>query len=97
MQEKQEKQVIDYSIFMKEMLINLEKNLEYMRIYWETEADYIEANKEKKILNDLVDDLNWLINNDNISDDNISDNDLYLKRSTKFFTSLDKHHRKLWV
>jgi len=68
--------------------------LEDMYENWGNNTHYVDDYKEKDLIKDLLDDLNWLINDENEFKDGYADE--YKKRSKRFFSKLDRNHRKLW-
>jgi hypothetical protein len=61
---------------------------------WGKNTHYVNDYKDKDILKSLLDDLEWMLDDENELNDGYSEE--YKKRSKRFFGRLDRGHRKLW-
>jgi len=96
----------DYN-FMLEMLLFKLKDMEE---HWVKDTHYVNDTDEKETLQKLIEDLEWLVNEDRVDDfakdkeGNSLDikeqyrqyHEEYKRRSRSFFGRLDRNHRKLW-
>ncbi len=80
----------DYSFFLELMLFKLKD----MQEHWGTDTHYVGDLDDKEIIDKLVEDLDWMLNNEEEFNDGYEKK--YKKRSKAFFGRLDRHHRKLW-
>jgi hypothetical protein len=80
----------DYSYF----LIMLRFKLKDMEEHWGRDTHYVKDYTEKKHLQDLLEDLDWMLDNEHEFEDGHEEE--YKKRSRRFFSRLDRHHRKFW-
>jgi hypothetical protein len=80
----------DYSFFMR----MLEFKLKDTEKHWGRDTHYVGDQDEKDTLKKLIEDLEWLNNNDlEFTKDYEAE---YKKRSRSFFGRLDRNHRKFW-
>jgi hypothetical protein len=91
----------DYSFMLEILLFKLKD----MNSHWGTSTHYQGDLDDKKILEELIEDLEWMVNVDDYSPDrkfnNIADemkyiDEEYKKRSSRFWGRMDRHHRKFW-
>ena len=68
--------------------------LQDMENHWGKDTHYVNDYDEKKILQDMIEDLEWMLNDENELKDGYQEE--YKKRSKRFFGRLDRHHKKLW-
>jgi len=81
----------DYTFFLHQMLFKLKE----MEDHWGKDTHYVNDTDEKETLKKLIEDLEWMLNED--LDDLTKEYEAeYKKRSRSFFGRLDRHHRKLW-
>jgi len=80
----------DYS-FMLEILLFKLKDMEEN---WGTRTHYVGDYDDKKILQELIEDLEWMLDEENEFLDNYAEE--YKKRSRRFWGRMDRHHRKFW-
>jgi len=76
------------------LLEMLRFKLRDMEEHWGRDTHYVNDYKEKDVLKDLIADLEWMLDDDNEFKDGY--NEEYKKRSKRFFSRLDRHHRKFW-
>jgi hypothetical protein len=96
----------DYYFLLNIILFKLKD----MEKHWGTDTHYVNDTDEKEILQKLIKDLEWMLN-ENHADDFAKDetgealeikeqykryDDAYKKISKSFFGRLDRNHRKLW-
>jgi len=80
----------DYYFLLKILHFKLQ-DMEY---HWGKDTHYVKDYEEKKILKNLLEDLEWMLDDENEFNDGYEEE--YKKRSRRFFNRLDRHHRKLW-
>lgn len=80
----------DYSFFMQ----LIEFKLKRMEEHWGKDTHYIGDQDEKDTLKKLIEDLEWLNNDEHEFTKDYEDE--YKKRSRSFFGRLDRNHRKFW-
>jgi hypothetical protein len=68
--------------------------LKDMEENWGKNTHYVNDYKDKDIIKSLIDDLEWMLDDDNELNDGYLEE--YKKRSKRFFGRLDRGHRKLW-
>ncbi len=78
----------DYEYFLDIMLFKLK----IMREHWGRDTHYIHDYIERDTLDKLIIDLEWLIEADEFQE---GYEEKYQKTSKRFFSMLDRHHRKL--
>jgi len=80
----------DYSFLLELLhfkLTDMEKN-------WGNNTHYVGDYEDKKILQEIIEDLEWMMDEDNsLAKDYEAE---YKKRSRRMFGRLDRHHRKFW-
>lgn len=77
--------------FLLEML---KFKLKDMEEKWGSETHYVNDLDEKETLKKLIEDLEWMLDDENEFKDGYEEE--YKKRSRSFFGRLDRNHRKLW-
>jgi hypothetical protein len=81
----------DYSFMLELLLFKLKD----MNKYWGTSTHYQGDLDDKKILEEMIEDLEWMLNDD-IDDTTDSYWKEYKKRSKRFWGRMDRHHLKFW-
>ena len=77
-----------------------------MEKHWGNDTQYVNDLNEKDTLKKLIEDLEWMLDDNNefnyvegsgdLKEKYKKYNDEYKRRSTRFFGRLDRHHRKFW-
>jgi hypothetical protein len=80
----------DYYYFLEMLRFKLKD----MEEHWGKDTHYVNDYKEKEVLQALIEDLEWMLNNDNEFKDGYAEE--YKKRSKRFFDRLGRHHQKFW-
>jgi len=80
----------DYYFLLKLLHFKL-KNMEE---HWGKDTFYVNDYKEKEVLQLLIEDLEWLLDEDNEFKNGYLEE--YKKRSKRFFDRLGRHHQKFW-
>ncbi len=81
----------DHSFFLGLILFKLKET----EAHWGVDTHYINDTDEKEILKKMIEDLEWMVDEDK-DDGSKKYNDEYKKRSRSFFGRFDRHHRKFW-
>jgi hypothetical protein len=80
----------DYTYFLELLRFKLHD----MEEHWGRDTHYLKDYDDKKRIQDLIEDLEWMLNEENIFEENYEEE--YKKRSRRFFGRLDRNHRKFW-
>jgi hypothetical protein len=81
----------DYAFMLEILLFKLKD----MNNYWGTSTHYQGDYDDKKILEELIEDLEWMLNVE-LDDTTESYWKEYKKRSKRFWGRMDRHHTKFW-
>ncbi len=80
----------DYSFILELELFKLKD----MQEHWGKDTHYVNDLDDKEIIDKLVEDLEWMLNDEKELEDGYEEE--YKKRSRSFYGRLDRNHRKLW-
>ena len=72
----------------------LQFKLKDMEENWGKNTHYVNDYKDKEIIKSLLEDLTWMLDNENEFNDGYLEE--YKKRSKRFFDRLHRHHQKFW-